>query len=102
MAGPNLQETFTTGAAGSVGNISDVLVVPTGVANAKLTTVGLDANNTIKTQKRVAGGAWADQVTYNAEQNATVIAVATGEEWRLVQVTQQVSRDVRYKFSCES
>lgn len=102
MAGPNLQETFTTGAAGSVGNISDVLVVPAGVVSAKLTTVGLDVNNTVKTQKRVAGGVWADQVTYNADQTNAAIAVVAGEEWRIVQVTQQAIRDVRYKFSCES
>lgn len=102
MAGPNLQETFTTGAGGSVGNVSDVMVVPTGVTSAKLTTVGLDGSNTVKTQKRVAGGAWADQTTYNSDQANTAITVAAGEEWRLVQVSQQATKDVRYKLSAES
>jgi hypothetical protein len=103
MAGPNLQETFTTGATGSVGNASDVLTVPTGTTSAKLTTVGLDTNNTIKSQKRTTpGGAWVDQTTYNSDQTNTAVTVAAGEEWRLVQVTQQATKDVRYKFSCES
>lgn len=102
MAGPIVQETFTTGPAGSVGNASDVLVVPTGMTTMRLTTTGVDASNTVKTQKRTAGGAWADQTTYSSEQAATAITVATGEEWRLVQVSQQTTKDVRYKMSCEN
>jgi hypothetical protein len=103
MPGPNVQETFTTSSSpASVGNASDVLCVPTGVTTMRLTTVGLDASNTVKTQKRTAGGAFADQVTYNSEQTNTAITVASGEEWRLVQVTQQAIKDVRYKLSCES
>jgi hypothetical protein len=102
MAGPNVQETFTTGATAAVGNASDTLVVPTGVTSMKLTTVGLDGSNTVKTQKRVAGGAWSDQTTYSSDQTNTAVTVAAGEEWRLVQVTQQAIKDVRYKLSCES
>jgi hypothetical protein len=102
MAGPNVQETFTTGAIAAVGNASDTLVVPTGATSMKLTTVGLDASNTVKTQKRVAGGTWSDQTTYSSDQTNTAVTVAAGEEWRLVQVTQQAIKDVRYKLSCES
>lgn len=103
MAGPNLQETFTVGAGDSVGNASDTMNVPTGVTTARLTTVGLDASNTIKTQKRTTpGGAYADQTTYNSEQTNVAVTVAAGEEWRFVQITQQVSHDIRYKLSCES
>lgn len=102
MAGPMIQETFATGASASVGNNSDVLCVPTGMTSMKLTTVGLDASNTIKTQKRTAGGTWADQVTYNSEQTNTAITVAAGEEWRVVQVSEQATRDIRYKLSTES
>lgn len=102
MAGPLMQETFTTGALASVGNASDALIVPTGVTSMKLTTLGLDGSNTIKTQKRTAGGAWADQTTYNSDQTATVVTVAAGEEWRVFQVSQQATKDVRYKLSCES
>lgn len=103
MAGPIVQETFTTGPTSSVGNNSDVLVVPTGMTSMKLTTLGLDGSNTIKTQKRTSpGGTFTDQTTYNSDQTATVVTVAAGEEWRVVQVTQQVQKDVRYKLSCEN
>jgi len=104
MSGPIVQETFTTsGAPASVGNASDVLVVPTGMTTMRLTTVGLDGSNTIKTQKRTSpGGTWVDQTTYNSDQTNTAITVAAGEEWRVVQVTQQAIKDVRYKLSCEN
>lgn len=102
MCGPLMQETFTTGATAAVGNVSDAMIVPTGVTSMKLTTTGLDGSNTIKTQKRTAGGTWADQTTYNSDQTATVVTVAAGEEWRVFQVSQQATKDVRYKLSCES
>jgi hypothetical protein len=98
-----VQGTFATGATASVGNISDTLVIPTSSTSMKLTTLGLDGSNTIKTQKvTTPGTAWVDQVTYNSDQTATAITVAAGEQWRLVQVTQQVLKDVRYKMSGES
>ena len=43
-----------------------------------------------------------DQTTYNADQSAAPIVVAPGEEWRLVQVSQQAIRDIRYKLSLEN
>lgn len=98
----NVQGTFATGANAVSGNASDVLEVPTSVTSAKLTTVGLDGSNTIKTQKRTAGGTWADQVTYNSDQTNTAITVAAGEEWQLVCVTELALTDIRFKFSCES
>jgi len=102
MSGPLVQETFTTGPTSSVGNFSDVAIVPTGMTTMRLTTLGLDASNTIKTQKRTAGGVFTDQVTYNSEQNNVAITVATGEEWRVAQVTQIANKDVRYKLSLEN
>lgn len=98
----NVQGTFATGANAVAGNTSDILAVPTGVTTARLTTTGLSGSNTIKTQKRTAGGAWADQVTYNSDQTNTGITVAAGEEWQLVCVTELAITDVRFKFSCES
>lgn len=98
----NVQGTFATGANAVSGNASDVLEVPTSVTSAKLTTVGLDGSNTIKTQKRTAGGAWADQTTYNADQTNTAITVADGEEWRVVGVTQQAFKDLRFKLTVEA
>jgi len=98
----NVQGTFATGSNPVSGNTSDVLEVPTGVTSAKLTTLGLDASNTIKTQKRTAGGAWADQTTYNSDQTNTAVTVAAGEEWQLVGVTQQAFKDLRFKFTAEN
>lgn len=98
-----LAGTFATGATSSVGNTTDELVIHSSITTARLTTLGLDASNTIKTQKRTSpGGAWVDQVTYNSDQTNLAITVAAGEQWRLVQVTQQAIKDVRYKLSLES
>lgn len=103
MPGPCIQGTFATGSVASAGNASDVCNIPTGVTSMKVTTLGLDANNTIKTQKRTTpGGAFADQSTYSSDQAATAVTVAAGEEWRVVQVTQEAVKDVRFKLSCES
>jgi hypothetical protein len=104
MPGPLVQGTFTTGsvAVTSANQASDVLCVPTGMTSMKLTTTGLDGSNTLKTRKRTAGGTFADQTTYNSDQSATVVTVAAGEEWQAVQVTQQATKDVRFKLSCES
>jgi len=106
MPGPNIQGTFATGSApitAAQSNGSDVLNVPTGATAMKLTLTGLDGSNTVKTQKRTSpGGAFVDQTTYNSDQSAVSVTVAAGEEWRVVQVTQQATKDIRYKLSCES
>jgi hypothetical protein len=104
MPGPIAQGTFanTNPANNNQTTRGDVLCVPTGMTTMRLTTVGVDASNTIKTQKRTAGGAFVDQTTYSTEQTNTAITVATGEEWCVVAVTQQVTKDVRYKLSCEN
>lgn len=98
-----VQGTFATGQAASVGNASDALLIHSSITSMKLTTVGLDGSNTIKTQKRTTpGGTWADQTTYNSDQTSTAVTVAAGEEWRLVQVSQQATKDVRFKMTLES
>ena len=108
MPGPMVQATFSTGSNPVSGNTSDVIDVPSfNVAFAaptlKLTTVGLDASNTIKTQKTTTPGtAWVDQTTYNSDQTNTAIAAAAGEQWRVVGVAQQAIKDVRFKLSLES
>lgn len=108
MPGPMIQATFATGANPVAGSASDIVDVPSfNVAftapTMKLTTVGLDASNTIKTQKITSPGtAWADQVTYNSDQTNTAITVAAGEQWRVVGVTQQAFKDIRFKLSLES
>lgn len=97
MAGPNIQGSFTTGSAASTGGAaSDVCCIPTGKTTMRLTVTGLDGSNTVKTQKRTAGGAWADQTTYNSDQSNVAVTVAAGEEWRLAQITQQAVREIRF------
>lgn len=104
MPGPIAQGSFDSGNAtvGSATVAGDTICVPTGMTNMKLTLTGLDGSNTVKTQKRTAGGVFADQTTYNSDQAAVNVTVATGEEWRCVCVAQQPIKDIRYKLSCEN
>lgn len=108
MPGPLVQGTFATGSNPVSGNASDVIDVPSfntafAAPTMKLTTVGLDASNTIKTQKTTSPGtAWVDQTTYNSDQTNTAIAVAAQEQWRVIGVAQQAFKDIRFKLSLES
>lgn len=103
MPGPLVQGTFATGSNPVSGNASDVVDVPYGTTSMKLTTTGLDASNTIKTQKSTNNGStWTDQTTYNSDQTNTAITVAATEQWRVIGVTQQALKDIRFKLSCES
>lgn len=45
---------------------------------------------------------WVDQTTYNSDQTNTSITVASSEKWRVIGVTQQALKDIRFKLSCES
>lgn len=99
----NVKGTFASGASVQIGETSAELVMPSGSASFKLTTAGLDANNTVKTQKTLNNGhTWADQVTYNADQAATVIAAVHGEQWRLVHVAGQALKRVDYSMDAQS
>lgn len=99
----NVKGTFASGASVQIGETSAELVMPTGSASLKLTTTGLDANNTVKTQKSLnSGHTWADQVTYNAEQAATVIAAVHGEQWRLVHVAGQAVKRIDYEMKADA
>ncbi len=103
MAGLIVAGTFSTGSVASVGTPSDVCIIPTGRTSMRLTISGLNGSNTVKTQKRTTpGGTFADQTTYNSDQAGTSVTVAAGEEWRLLTVTMQATRDIRYVLSCES
>lgn len=94
---------FTSGASVNVGVNSDALVIPSGVTSMKLTTVGLDGSNTVKTQKSTNNGqAWADQTTYNSDQTSTAVTVAHGEQWRLFVISQQATKTIAYTLSAES
>lgn len=98
-----VQGTFATGANPVSGNSTDSLLIPTSTTTMRLTLTGLDGSNTVKSQKRTTpGGAWADQTTYNSDQAAVAVTVAAGEEWRVLGITQQATKDIRYKLSVES
>ena len=102
MPGPQIQGTFTTGGSASTGgNTSDVCCIPTGRTQMKLSLTGCDASNTVKSQKRQAGGVFVDQTTYNTNQSNTVVTVATGEEWRLFTLAQQAVREIRYVLDAQ-
>ena len=95
--------TFPTGQGAATGNASDGLLIPTSTTTMRLTLTGLDASNTVKTQKRTSpGGTWADQTTYNSNQASVAVTVAAGEEWRVLGVTQQALKDIQFKLSVES
>lgn len=92
----NVQGTFTCPAEPSA-------VMDENQGTFKLTTVGLDVNNTIKSQKSTDNGAsWTDVTTYNAEQTNLVVTPAAGEQFRLVNVLLQALKQVQYKMSRES
>ena len=82
---------------------SDVCVIDAGRTTMRLTLIGLDAAHTVRTQKRTSpDAAFVDQITYSSDQNAIAISVVPGEEWRLVKVSQQSSRDIRYDLDATS
>lgn len=91
-----IQGTFT-----NLGHPSHVMAENLGAF--ALTTLGLDGSNTIKSQRSTTNGAvWIDVTTYNSEQTGTVITPAAGEQYRLVGVTQQANKDIKYKMSREN
>lgn len=94
---------FASTSVAALGQTSAGLVVPSTPPQMKVTATGLDASNTVKTQKRTApGGAYADVTTYNSDQAGTLVTVAHGEEWQLVLVTQQPFKTIAYKLSVEN
>lgn len=100
----NVKGTFISAQSVNLGQVSDVLVVPTGRTSLRLNLGGtLDASNTVKTQKSTnQGQTWADQTTYNAAQVNTAVAVADGEQWRLAIGAQQALKAIDYSLSAES
>jgi hypothetical protein len=93
---------FSTASVAVAGNTSDILPIPTGTTTAKLTLTGCDASNTVRTQKRTAGGTWTNQTTYSSNQSAVSITVAAGEEWQLAHLTAQAYHDLQFKLTTEN
>ncbi|MFM2288842.1 MAG: hypothetical protein RL684_1985 [Pseudomonadota bacterium] len=95
--------TFASATGVLLGLTSAQLVIPSTPPQAKLNTTGLDASNTIKTQKSTDNGAsWVDQVTYNSDQVNTLITVAHGEQWRVFLLAQQAGKQIQYSLGVES
>lgn len=92
----NVQGTFT-----SVGEPSAVMDADQG--QFLFNTEGCNASNTLKTQKSTNNGAsWTDVTTFNSEQIGTVITPAAGEQYRVVPVSLQSFREIRFKMSREN
>jgi hypothetical protein len=95
--------TFASATGVLLGLTSAQLVIPSTPVQAKLNTVGLDASNTIKTQKSTDNGVtWADQATFNSDQVNTLIAVAHGEQWRIFLLAQQAGKQIQYSLGVEN
>lgn len=96
--------TFVSGNSANPGQISDTLVIPSGVTAAKLNLGGaINASNTVKTQKSTNNGqSWSDVATYTSAQTNASVTVAHGEHWRLVGVAAQALKAVDYSLSVES
>lgn len=99
----NVKGTFASGNSSGIGMNSDALVIPNNNTVLKLTTVGLDASNTVKTQKSTNNGQiWVDQATFSADQTNLSVAVVSGEQWRLFLISQQALKAISYTLSAES
>lgn len=95
--------TFASATGVLLGLTSAQLVIPSTPVQAKLNTTGLDASNTIKTQKSTDNGiTWVDQATLNSDQVNTLIAVAHGEQWRIFLLAQQAGKQIQYSLGVEN
>lgn len=98
--------TFATGnnTAGLGDQQSGVLDMPsTASGNIKLTTIGLDANNSIRLQKSLDNGSsWSTITDFNSDQTGTTQAANPGTQWRLVTVAMQADHTIQYTATVES
>lgn len=95
--------TFASATGVLLGLTSAQLVIPSTPVQAKLNTTGLDASNTIKTQKSTDNGvSWVDQATFNSDQVNTLITVAHGEQWRIFLLAQQAGKQIQYSLGVEN
>jgi hypothetical protein len=95
--------TFASASGVLLGLRSAQLVIPSTPVQAKLNATGLDASNTIKTQKSTDNGVtWVDQATFNSDQVNTGIAVAHGEQWAIFLLAQQAGKQIQYSLGVEN
>lgn len=100
----NVKGTFVSAKSVAIGQVSDVLAIPTGTTTLRLTLSGqIDASNTVRTQKSINGGhTWTNQTTYNSAQTNAAVTVAAGEQWRLSLISHQAGKQIEYSLSAES
>lgn len=105
MSGTTIAGSFTSGTAHSANVSAGHQVSARLQAGAmKLTLTGLDANNSVKTQRSDDNGVtWTDVTTYVADQAAVVVTDNTlGRQYQLVLVKIQAGKVIAYKLTKES
>lgn len=90
----------------TAGQISDVLVIPSGTTAVFVTVSGdVDANNQVRVRRSINNGqTWSNALTINAPTTNQSIAVslATQTHWMIDSNTSQVGKNIQYSLSAES
>lgn len=105
MSGTTVAGSFTSGTAHTANVSAGHQISGSLQAGAmKLTLTGLDANNSVKTQRSDDNGnTWTDVTTYTADQAAVAVTDATlGRQYRLNLVKIQAGKTIAYKLTKES
>jgi len=105
MSSAHIAGTFAASyAISTIGALtSQILMIPSGVTQAKLYLTGLDINNKVRMQKSTDNGVtWVNQTLYNSDQSGTVLTVAHGEHWRASVPDMEAGKSMAYKLSVES
>lgn len=84
--------------------ISDTLVIPSGVTTAILNIAGnIDASNTVRAQSSTDNGqTWAAGTLYSSAQTNVGITVSHGQHWRLFGNLTQAWKTIQASLSVES
>jgi hypothetical protein len=99
------------GSAGTntAGQTSDVLMLPTGMTDLRLTVTGdVDANNQVRLQRSTSNGAaWSTAHTASsAVSNASLVGlgltVDVFQQWRVLSLTSQAGKTIHYSLSAEN
>jgi hypothetical protein len=105
MSATTIAGSFTSGTAHSANTTAGQQISGRLQAGSmKLTLTGLDANNSVKTQRSDDNGnTWTDVTTYTADQAAVAVTDATlGRQYQLVLVKIQAGKTITYKMTKES
>lgn len=105
MSATTVAGSFTSGTAHSANVTAGQQISASLQGGAmKLTLTGLDANNSVKSQRSDDNGlTWADVTTYVADQAAVAVTDnAQGRQYRLNLVKIQAGKVISYKMTKES